>query len=152
MKLSDEAVEWLADGEQGLSSRAIFNRLLLGRPVDPHNYPSDIDDFQRCERLLRAVPELRDSFSLMAGVGPHWPPLVEAWAEVARLLDEDAPGLCDEGWRALDGLGSEGRRTATARAAEVFNAAYEKGWEAYRATNDDRSVRLGRMTITRSER
>jgi hypothetical protein len=152
MKLSDEAVEWLADGEQGASSRAIFNRLALGRHVSPFDYPADIDDFQRCERLLRAVPELRDSFPLMAGVGPHWPPLIEAWAEVARLLDEDAPGLCDIGWRALDGLGVEGRRDATTRAAAVWNAAYDKGWEAYRATGDERSTRLGRMTVTRTER
>jgi hypothetical protein len=84
----------------------------------------------------------------MANVGPHWPPLVEAWAEVARLLDEDAPGLCDVGWSALDGRGLEGRRSATARAAAVFSAAYDKGWEAYRATGDHRSVRVGRTTFT----
>jgi hypothetical protein len=152
MKLSEAAVEWLADGEQGLSSRAIFNHLALGRPVSPFDYPHDIDDYQRCERLLRAVPELRKSFPSMANVGPHWPPLIEAWAEVARLLDEDAPGLCDIGWRALDGRGIEGRRDGTARAAAVLDAASDKGWEAYRATGDKQSVRLGGMTITTSKR
>ena len=145
--LSPEAVEWLADGEHGSSSRAIFDHLVLGRPVDPFRYPSDVDDYQRCERLLRAVPGLRERFGQMAAVGPHWPPLVEAWAEVARLLDEDAPGLCDIGWAALRGKDS---RSAVARAAAVFDAAYEKGWDAYRATRDDRSVRVGRMTVTRN--
>jgi len=137
---------------KGLSSRAIFNRLALGRNVSPFDYPHDIDDYQRCERLLRAVPGLRESFPLMADVGPNWPPLIESWAEVARLLDEDAPGLCDVGWRALDGRGIEGRRGACERAVAVFNAASDKGWEAYRATGDKRSVRIGRATITTGER
>lgn len=144
MRLSEAAIEWLVDGEQGLSSRAIFNHLALGRRVDPFHYPADIDDFQRCERLLRSVPEIRPAFGKMATVGPHWPPLVEAWAEVARLLDEDAPGLCDVGWPALPASAST---SACKRAASVFDAAYEKGWEAYRSTGDGRAARIGNLTV-----
>lgn len=128
--LSDGAIRWLVDGEHGRSSRAIFDRLALGRHVEPFTEPADLDDFQRCERLLRMAPELRESLVLMAGVGPHWRPLIEVWDELVAVLDQDAPGLCDIGWAALAG---KPREKVLRRARVMFETARDKGWAAYRA-------------------
>jgi hypothetical protein len=97
--LSADAVRWLTHGEQGISSKAIFHRLLLGETYDRWypNYPLDPDDFKRCEKLLRQVPELRPRLSEMAAVHPVWAGLVSRWDEIAALIEEEVPGVFDEG-------------------------------------------------------
>ena len=89
--LSPAAVEWLMSGERGLSSRAIFDWLLLGQ-VDREwgaAYPRDPDDFRRCELLLRQVPELRDRMPEMAALGPEWAALVEHWSEIVAVFERE---------------------------------------------------------------
>lgn len=93
--LPTEAVVWLGIGEQGLSSRAIFDKLLLGK-VDRKfgvAYPLDPDDFRRCELLLRQVPELRSRLGEMADLSDQWAELVPRWTEIADLIEEECGPL-----------------------------------------------------------
>lgn len=100
-RLSPDAVEWLVHGEHGLSSEAIFHFLFLGEGADrygwsnEYNHPHDPDDFQRCEKLLRAVPELRPRMKFMASLGPVWRELVIHWDEIVATLEAECPGLFD---------------------------------------------------------
>jgi hypothetical protein len=66
LTLSPEATGWLVDGSHGRSSRTIFDHLVLGRESPGHDIPHDPADIQRCERLLRAVPGLRERLPELA--------------------------------------------------------------------------------------
>ena len=101
--LSAAAIQWLANGERGLSSEQMFEHLsgvqaLSGnwRKWAPH-YPSDPDDLNRCRKLLEAVPELQ--IQRMADCSPVWAELVGRWDELCSLMDAEAPN-----WR--NGTGS----------------------------------------------
>jgi hypothetical protein len=111
LTLSPEAIGWLVDGSHGRSSRTIFDHLVLGRESPGHDIPYDPDDFQRCERLLRAVPGLRERLPELAacdvvftfrGVarsrGAAWAELAARWSEIAAVIDAECPGLLDGGW------------------------------------------------------
>lgn len=87
------ALSWLASGERGASSEAIFERM-TGLPVGPSlrgAYPLDPGDLRRCRLLLEAVPAFRARLSEMADVGPVWAGLVARWEELCAIVDEEAP-------------------------------------------------------------
>jgi len=97
--LSDEAIRWLAIGEQGLSSRAMFNHIT---GISPRRYqpdqggaiPHDSDDFRRCYELYCAVPEIADGLERLRSLSAHWAALVDRWDELAGLFE-------NEEWAAL---------------------------------------------------
>lgn len=89
--ISAEAVNWLATGQRGISSNAIFQHL-TGVPATRDgwlDHPHDPADFDRCLKLLRAVPELRERLPHMASLSRGWAALVAHWDEIERShLDE----------------------------------------------------------------
>ncbi|MCJ7616533.1 MAG: hypothetical protein MUO43_08360, partial [Desulfobacterales bacterium] len=67
-------------------------------PVFRGIHPHDPSDFNRCVKLLNAVPEYRTRMDEMRAVSPQWDQLVEHWAELEELLKESidsAPELYD---------------------------------------------------------
>lgn len=94
VSLSAEAQAWLVDGEHGISSKTIFNYLLLGRVERSwSNWPHDVDDFRRCELLLRAVPELRPRLLEMANLHPVWERLAYRWRDIVWTAEKECPGI-----------------------------------------------------------
>lgn len=91
--LSQKAIEWLAVGQRGLSSEAIFYRLTGHPPKDRVNkhHPHDADDFRRCRMLLEHVPELKPRISEMSDVSPEWAALVRYWDQLCVTLDLEMP-------------------------------------------------------------
>lgn len=90
------AVEWLASGERGISSEFIFyvmTGLPAGKTRSGSCHPYDPDDFKRCEKLLRAVPEFRDRLDEMRVVSPVWDALVSNWDRMVDLINEEAHGV-----------------------------------------------------------
>lgn len=51
---------------------------------DPQYFPADEEDFARCDRLLRAFPELRERLPEMAAVSEKWADLVSHWEDLSR--------------------------------------------------------------------
>jgi hypothetical protein len=92
---SSQAITWHLNGEHGISSEAIYDRLTYGVTTARwfSNHPHDPSDFRRCELLLRAVPEFRARFSEMADESPVWRALVERWSEIAAVFEEECPGV-----------------------------------------------------------
>lgn len=86
---------WLALGERGLSSEAIFHFLTgtpVGRPWGPHLHaPSDPADFRRCQLLLEQVPLAGLAFSQMRAASPEWSRLVDAWDEIHQAIESEVP-------------------------------------------------------------
>lgn len=94
--LSDAARRWLAVGEQGLSSCAIFWRLTGVKPdyldrEDQFCHPYDPGDLRRCLLLLEQVPEFKARIGEMAGCSPEWDALIESWDDLASTLDSEVP-------------------------------------------------------------
>ncbi|GAB7082343.1 hypothetical protein [Megalodesulfovibrio paquesii] len=91
-----EAIQWLANGERGLSSNALFTRLTgvdaLGRDKKWWRFhPLDPADFRRCVLLLETVPGFREKLPLMCDVSPQWAALVAHWEELEALLVDEYP-------------------------------------------------------------
>jgi len=95
MELSDAAIEWLVNGEHGVSSMAMFNWLAFGKRRTVGNwhvdFPHDPDDFRRCQLLLRAVPEFQQRRAYVAGLGSVWAAFSMRWDEIAALLEQECP-------------------------------------------------------------
>lgn len=86
-----QVVSWLAGGEVGASSKCMAMWLAFGERVRSgfEEYPHDPDDMNRCLKLLRHAPELRESLSDMAKLGKVWAALVARWEEIeAMQIDE----------------------------------------------------------------
>jgi hypothetical protein len=101
--LSSDAIRWLAHGEHGESSQAMFMKLtgveLHKRgPLNKSAYPFDASDLRRCRLLLEAVPELNEWLHKMREVSPIWEALVGRWDEVCGVMDAECAS-----WR--DGIG-----------------------------------------------
>ena len=94
---------WLAYGERGMSSESIMRAATGG---DPGRWgwtePADLDDFRRCGLLLAEIPEARGAaFSRLAEGSRAWAALIERWADIVALLEEEAPDwLTERRWRA----------------------------------------------------
>lgn len=101
--LSDKAIQWLAIGEHGRSSVAMFNHLTGVSPrgmneSDAAAHPLDPDDFRRCRLLIEQVPELLTQISMMSSISQVWAALVGQWAEICEAMDQESPN-----WRARSG-------------------------------------------------
>lgn len=86
-----QAIQWLANGEVGESSRCIAMWLAFGTKVDGARYsiPHDPDDMDRCIKLLCCVPGLRPLLPQMAELGPGWTAMVAHWDEIEALQMEE---------------------------------------------------------------
>lgn len=101
LRLDPDAVRWLAAGEHGPASLALFV-LLTG--VRPRHYrgsmradlPRDANAFRRCRLLVEEVPSLRQALGVLAqrvyepGVA-EWAAIAEAWDDICAHMDHEAP-------------------------------------------------------------
>ncbi len=99
------ALQWLAFGERGMSSEALFLRLTgisPGRPSrcefderDRTAHPYDPDDLRRCRLMLEAVPAARARLQEAAELSPAWAALVAIWPELEATMDGETPDWRD---------------------------------------------------------
>ena len=61
---------------------------LIGWEQSP---PADPDDFGRCYRLLALIPEWRPRLGEVSALFRKWKPLVDHWAELEALYQEEVP-------------------------------------------------------------
>jgi hypothetical protein len=89
VQLSEAALVWLAAGERGMSSNAMFKRL-TGFNACEHgcstSHPCDPSDLLRCMKLLEQCPELAPLLPNMRDVSPEWSRLVESWSEITETM------------------------------------------------------------------
>jgi hypothetical protein len=79
--INDRANQWIAGGDVGASSKAIWS-VMQGMKPEQHAYPSDGSDLGRCIRLLRLIPEWRPRLGEMSSVSSYWAALVPAWDDL----------------------------------------------------------------------
>jgi hypothetical protein len=88
-KTQTQVIDWLANGEVGISSNTMAFWLAFEKTVDDSSHPHDPADLDRCLKLLQRAPLLRAQLPKMAQVSREWAALVARWDEVERShLDE----------------------------------------------------------------
>lgn len=86
---------WLQSDDTGLSSRAMARAMFTsdwvrseGPGYGDASVPVDADDFGRCYRFLRAVPEARDGRIVrVRDLSQQWAALVDAWPRLESLYE-----------------------------------------------------------------
>ncbi len=96
------ATRWLAHGERGMSSNAMFEHLTGvkctnsdGWPLAAKAHPRDPADFRRCRLLPEEVPSLQAQLPKMAELSKPWANLVRDWTAICRAMDGEAPDWRD---------------------------------------------------------
>lgn len=81
---------WIQHGERGISSETIVE-VLTGRKLVKYykSHPHDPDDFSRCYKLLKMIPELKDSLPLMKSQSKAWSNLVDNWDRLTEMYEEN---------------------------------------------------------------
>lgn len=84
--------EWRSSWDTGVSSLTIYSVFAGGTlPDGAPGVPHDPADFGRCHRLLKVAPTWRDNLHRVAERFPAWRPLVDRWADLERLYEEELP-------------------------------------------------------------
>ncbi len=100
--LSENAVEWVINGERGVSCEFIFWHLtgVCVSDVLPSNdcHPTTLSEFIRCQRLLESVTELKASFPRMALISPVWERLTLDWTDILRQFEHESPNWRNQPW------------------------------------------------------
>lgn len=91
MDITNGMIQWLANGNRGVSSETLFTHLTGIEAGKYRDHPHDPSDFMRCERLLMQCPELRDELHRMAELGPVWAALVADWDVIVALVNAESP-------------------------------------------------------------
>jgi hypothetical protein len=95
VKTEEENANWWAvNGEHGISSKTMFNRLIYGLNVRPltNSYqgtPSDPDDFKRCYKLIQAVPQWKNRLGELKSLSPVWSKLVDNWDKLTEMYEQN---------------------------------------------------------------
>lgn len=95
MTLESKCIDWLIQGEKGISSEAMCAAVLGRKPERrwPGNWPHDPDDLKRCLLFLKAVPEARDHLDKVAKINATWRRLIARWDELESAFNAEVPDV-----------------------------------------------------------
>lgn len=85
--------EWIMGPDTGMSSITIWT-VLGGYSFPDYKHPAvplDPDDFGRCYRLVKRIAGWEARLPEVAEKYPEWKPLVENWAILCALYEEELP-------------------------------------------------------------
>lgn len=88
-ELQAKLLKWsMTSNDIGLSSRAMA-AAASGHP-STSDHPWDPDDLNRCIKLCREVPEIKEEFDLISKLSPTWSKLIERWSELEQCFIDEA--------------------------------------------------------------
>jgi len=88
----ENALWWLKNGEQGISSKTMFKYLSddnIPLNINSESHPLDPDDFKRCYKLLKAVPQFKVKLGRMRNISTTWANLVDNWDKLTEMYEEN---------------------------------------------------------------
>ena len=94
--MNQKAMQWIVGRDTGTSSKTIWSVMMMATP-ESADVPYDPDDFGRCYRLLKLMPEWREHLSLVAKTCPTWTGLVREWDTLTAMY-EKVIGETGKGW------------------------------------------------------
>lgn len=86
----EKAYWWMANGERGMSSEAMW-RCFMNDRNGGNSHPHDPDDFKRCYKLLECVPEWKEKHNLrkLKRLSQQWSNLVDNWDKLTEMYEEN---------------------------------------------------------------
>lgn len=78
--MKDKILNWYVNGETGASSKVLAS-VALGQVSEKH-HPLDPADFNRCLKLVRAVPEIKNYFDQISKLSPQWKSVIDNWDKI----------------------------------------------------------------------
>lgn len=85
-QVQERALWWISNGEVGMSSKTMWNKF-MGQPVGYPNHPHDPDDFKRCYKLLKTVPEWKYRMDELKPLSKAWSNLVDNWDRLTEMYE-----------------------------------------------------------------
>ena len=84
------AMWWLSNGEKGNSSETMWN-CFMGNENFRINHPYDPDDFKRCYKLLKVVPEWKQKryFDKLSQLSIPWKNLTDNWDKLTEMYEQN---------------------------------------------------------------
>jgi hypothetical protein len=101
--LDEKVLDWLINGETGVSSKTMAE-VMTGRPCLKgwhRDHPYDPDDFSRCYKLLKMIPELKALLPKMRSVSEAWSNLVDNWDKLTEMYEQNT----QENWKNYKKIG-----------------------------------------------
>lgn len=91
--VTPEMVEWLANGERGISSDTMFTNLtgINAMRRSSQSHPYDPADLRRCRLLLERCPILLLRLHMMRDVSKEWAGLIDQWEVICSSMDDESP-------------------------------------------------------------
>jgi len=91
---AENANWWALNGEHGISSMTMFNHFtrniqVRAMKLDHPKHPYDPDDFSRCYKLLKAVPQFKARINELKELSPEWANLVDNWDKLTEMYEEN---------------------------------------------------------------
>lgn len=81
---------WLHSDDVGTSSKFLAFKL-SGSPLARcgYSHPYDPADFQRCRKMLDAIPKLKGKLNAISSESEIWAGLVRDWDSICQLIDDN---------------------------------------------------------------
>jgi hypothetical protein len=85
--IQERMIFWLGSGERGMGSEAMFEKI-SGYKLKGYTYhPCDPDDFKRCYKLLKIIPEWKSELHKLKELSPVWEKLVDNWDKLTEYYE-----------------------------------------------------------------
>ena len=100
-KIPAAVVEWIRNGQRGLSSEALCKHF-FGEPADAgEHHPVDLADLNRCLVFLDAAFGTRTPVQIdsVRSISPHWSAYVDHWDELVSLFEKETQGAKGGLWK-----------------------------------------------------
>lgn len=85
---TQRAYWWMTNGEIGESSKSIWAYFMGQKELHP-NHPYDPDDFKRCYKLFKALPEWRARVTELKCLSDVWERLSMNWDKLTEMYEEN---------------------------------------------------------------
>lgn len=86
--IHEKAMWWMNNGQVGMSSKTMWNCFMNNKDF-PVNHPYDPDDFSRCYKLLKAVPEWKSELHRLKNLSKAWSNLVDNWDKLTEMYEQN---------------------------------------------------------------
>jgi hypothetical protein len=114
--IREKVLMWLATGEVGTSSQTMAF-IAAGLPMKHPCHPLDPADFNRCLKVVREIPEIRNSFQKIAALSPEWKGVIDNWERIEKsFIDEcgwdwSSHGVAEKTYELMDEIEKAARAT-----------------------------------------
>lgn len=82
--VAPKLLHWFLYGDIGLSSETMVN-VAVGKEYENY-YPCDPSDFNRCLKLVKEIPEIKNYFDKISKISPQWKTVIDNWDKLEETF------------------------------------------------------------------